>query len=1080
MSKASIPSLAKQFLSIYDAVARDQVWKQQQEKFRSFWANRVLATTSAPLSEDECDVIIRILDAHAKGNTKDSESVARVMVTQKTWRRMFTELRANQKLAGSINHIFETDNLDQKAVLIDQLYEMNKGQKNYLTTPSANTLNALLAAYDPFKNLTVVSLNDRRRLIEFLEIPVPFDWEKTPIGTRIVQTNRILYDGLLAAGIQGSPRTASKFCYFEPVKALWKPEDAGKRRDDFLTIMRRYRDEQTVFCSAKRGARYAIQDVDENSCTVTRLDATEVVRCTTSLLAEKLQLIRSKGGAHPFDNSFASTSAIRNCILQSKRLALSADTSNILDVSDPERSLNLFCEILRGLRVDESSGHPKLYKPAMMACVFDGIRKRELRENQISFDWIAPRFIEKMAGYGEQVGEREAAMPFFHLTGDLFWMLSYRNLTQLVSDGSEGPAAVRDKVSHASIKDTFWDILQNPQYLEQAETALAAKWWGANRTPRFWVEKTIESGRPDRQEGDQALGRALWSPQTAEDGKDIYRGMLEIRPGDVVFHFIDNQKIEGFSTVANSADPSFIGMAGTEYEGRPAYRVDLKDHQTLVPPIDRAEFLEEKEYRPLIQQLLDNQKGLFFNREFKLNQGAYITEAPVALVRIWDDIHRRKTGSPICRDWDLTDDVRYWKIAPGKDASYWPACRDKGFIAIEWDELGDLSKMTREQFVKQRDELIKLHGWKAAGVDQAWKFSQIQVGDRIVANRGTDQVLGIGTVTGPYFFVDGEKFAHRLPVRWDDLRPRPVNEGGWRKTLIEIGREKFSEISKAPVIPPRINLPYSLEDCAEDTGFDLATLQRWKRGLERKGQAIFYGPPGTGKTFIAEKLTGHLIGGTDGIRELVQFHPAYSYEDFMQGIRPQTAADGSLAYPLVPGRFMEFCERAARRRGLCVLIIDEINRANLSRVLGELMYLLEYRNREMPLAGGGMFCIPENVRLIGTMNTADRSIALVDHALRRRFTFFPLYPDYEILSRYQQAKGFDAARLIQLLKRLNTTIADRHYEVGITFFLRDNLESQLADIWQMEIEPYLEEFFFDQPQKFELFRWKAVQPEILP
>jgi AAA domain (dynein-related subfamily) len=900
-------------------------------------------------------------------------------------------------------------------------------------------------------------------------------------------------------------------CYFKPVKALWKPEHAVKRpdesasisvpatRDDqelskagdeFLAIMRRYRDERTVFCSAKRGARYSVQEVDEKGCTVTRLDANEVVRCTAELLTEKLRLISDKGGAHPFDDSFVSTSTIRNCLLQSNRLALSADHNTILDVSKPERSLNLFCEVLVRLRVDESSGSPKLYKPAMMACVFDGIRRRELTENNISFDWIAPRFIEKMAGLEEQISEREAAMPFFHLTGDLFWMLSYRNLTELVSDGSEGPAALRAKVSHASIKDTFWDLLQNPQYLEQAERALATKWWPASRTPRFWVEKTIVKGRPDRQSGDQAVGRALWSPQKAEDGKDIYRAMLEIRPGDVVFHLVDNQQIVGFSTVATSADPSFIGIAGTDWEGRLAYRVDLKNHHTLTPPIDRAEFLEEEEYRPLIQQLLDHHKGLFFNREFKLNQGAHITEAPVALVRIWNDIYRRKTGSPICRDWDLIGDVHYWKISPGENASYWPACRDGGFIAVGWGELGDLSKMTREQFVKRRDELVKQHGWKAAGVDQAWRFSQIQAGDCIVANRGTDEVLGIGTVIGPYYFADGENFAHRLPIRWDDLRPRPVDEGGWRKTLIEIDREKFSEISKAPIVPlsqppfptvaPVINPPYSLEDCAKDTGFGLATLQRWKRGLERKGQAIFYGPPGTGKTFIAEKLTAHLIGGTDGIRELVQFHPAYSYEDFMQGIRPQTTADGSLAYPLVPGRFMEFCERASRCKGLCVLIIDEINRANLSRVLGELMYLLEYRNREIPLAGGGMFRIPENVRLIGTMNTADRSIALVDHALRRRFTFFPLYPDYEILSRYQEARGFDATKLIQLLKKLNTAIADRHYEVGITFFLRDNLESQIADIWQTEIEPYLEEFFFDQPQKFELFRWKVVQPEILP
>ena len=143
--------------------------------------------------------------------------------------------------------------------------------------------------------------------------------------------------------------------------------------------MRRYRDEHTVFCSAQRGARYAIQDVDENGCTVTRLDAEEVARCTTSLLADKLQLIQSKGGAHPFDNSFASTSAIRNCLLQSKRLALSADKSNILDVSNPERAVQAFSDILKALRVDASSGQPKLYKPAMVACVLEGIRNRELK-----------------------------------------------------------------------------------------------------------------------------------------------------------------------------------------------------------------------------------------------------------------------------------------------------------------------------------------------------------------------------------------------------------------------------------------------------------------------------------------------------------------------------------------------------------------------------------------------------------------------------------------------------------------------------------------------------------------------------
>jgi 5-methylcytosine-specific restriction protein B len=225
-----------------------------------------------------------------------------------------------------------------------------------------------------------------------------------------------------------------------------------------------------------------------------------------------------------------------------------------------------------------------------------------------------------------------------------------------------------------------------------------------------------------------------------------------------------------------------------------------------------------------------------------------------------------------------------------------------------------------------------------------------------------------------------------------------------------------------------------------------------------------------------------LVGGQDGFIELVQFHPAYAYEDFMQGLRPQAGAGGGLEYPLVPGRFLEFCRKAEGRAGRCVLILDEINRADLARVFGELMYLLEYRDRAIPLASGGeRFYIPGNVRLIGTMNTADRSIALVDHALRRRFAFLPLRPNYDLLRHYhrREATGFEVEGLIKLLKRLNGAIGDPHYEVGVTFFLNQHLAADIADIWQMEIEPYLEEYFFDQPAQVEAFRWEHIKAEIL-
>lgn len=271
---------------------------------------------------------------------------------------------------------------------------------------------------------------------------------------------------------------------------------------------------------------------------------------------------------------------------------------------------------------------------------------------------------------------------------------------------------------------------------------------------------------------------------------------------------------------------------------------------------------------------------------------------------------------------------------------------------------------------------------------------------------------------------------------------------------------------------------YPLERCAEDTGFDVAVLRSWVNATDRKGQAIFYGPPGTGKTFMAEHLARHMVGGGDGFTDLVQFHPAYAYEDFIQGIRPVTRPDGELEYQMVPGRFLEFCRKAQNRSGICVLIIDEINRANLSRVFGELMYLLEYRDKSIPLSGGGTFRIPRNVRLLGTMNTADRSIALVDHALRRRFAFVPLRPRFEILRAYHDTTGKTVDSLIEKLTQINKAIADPNYHLGITFFLDPELDSNLEAIWRMEIEPYLEEFFFDDAATVERFRWEKIEEEL--
>jgi 5-methylcytosine-specific restriction protein B len=284
------------------------------------------------------------------------------------------------------------------------------------------------------------------------------------------------------------------------------------------------------------------------------------------------------------------------------------------------------------------------------------------------------------------------------------------------------------------------------------------------------------------------------------------------------------------------------------------------------------------------------------------------------------------------------------------------------------------------------------------------------------------------------------------------------------------------------VEPPDLRPAYPLTDLARDTHTSEETIALWLAALERKKQAILYGPPGTGKTFVAQKLADHLVGGTDGFVEVVQFHPAYGYEDFIQGIRPQTRPEGGLDYPVMPGRLLRFCAEARGRTGPCVLIIDEINRANLARVFGELMYLLEYREQHVRLAVDGQpFAIPTNVRLLGTMNTADRSIALVDHALRRRFAFFYLAPNYEVLRAWydRHPSGYQPSGLIALLQRLNAAIGDANYHIGISFFLLDEPQRALPAVWQMEIEPYLEEYFFSQHETVAQFRWERIKPEVL-
>ncbi|HEU5070892.1 MAG TPA: hypothetical protein VFV96_10845 [Verrucomicrobiae bacterium] len=234
MNKPLMQDLVSRFLQSYDSVAKDMIWQRQSAAFQQFWSEQVLAQGHGEIPDETCDEIIRILDFCAKGKPKGSEVVAKVMVPQNVWRKLFNILHSDQKLARLVDAIFKESKADRKATLIDELYVENADGKNRLTGESGNVLNALLAAYDPVENLSAISLKHRKAQIEFLDLKLPFDWNSASIGNRIAHSNVLIREGIRALGVEGSARTLSAFLY--SMMELWNPEDTVKRADKEVTV----------------------------------------------------------------------------------------------------------------------------------------------------------------------------------------------------------------------------------------------------------------------------------------------------------------------------------------------------------------------------------------------------------------------------------------------------------------------------------------------------------------------------------------------------------------------------------------------------------------------------------------------------------------------------------------------------------------------------------------------------------------------------------------------------------------------------------------------------------------------------
>lgn len=530
------------------------------------------------------------------------------------------------------------------------------------------------------------------------------------------------------------------------------------------------------------------------------------------------------------------------------------------------------------------------------------------------------------------------------------------------------------------------------------------------------------------------------------------------------------------------------------YWARPYTFINLDStNRAFITDVDNMPHYFTTIFSDINKGLPDGRNYLFMCEQAKnaLNQKEYEYHSfPELSYYAWKSNQLGKTEETTTTTVDSNiKETNYWIYSPGDNASMWDEFYKSGIMGIGWDDVTDLKGFSSKEEIK--DYMKKVYDPSYSYKNNAhclWQFAnEIKVGDVIFVKKGMHKIIGKGIVTSDYIYdTSRSTYKHIRKVDWQ-------NKGEWEhpgqavmKTLTNISAYPdyvqkllalFAEDTSEEVSEQKeIKYPlYSKDDFLNEVYMDEDTYNTLTELLEAKYNVILQGAPGVGKTFAAKRLAYSIMGQKDTSRvAMVQFHQSYSYEDFIQGYRP--SKDG---FELENGTFYKFCKEAEEdNERPYFFIIDEINRGNLSKILGELMMLIEKDKRGEKiklLYSNEWFTVPQNVRIIGMMNTADRSLALMDYALRRRFAFFDFAPAFssEGFKNYLAEKNSQKLEsLITAVESLNNTISSDEslgdgFRIGHSYFCTDGeiTDEWLKSVVEYEVIPLIKEYWFDEPTK---------------